>query len=101
MAELLNAPSPENIVFGANMTTLTFHLARSIADTIRPGDEIVVTNLDHDANVTPWTDLERRGATIRVVDFDPADCTLDPRAVHAALSDRTRLVAVTHASNAV
>jgi cysteine desulfurase family protein (TIGR01976 family) len=101
MADLLNAPEPENIVFGANMTTLTFHLARSIADTIRPGDEIVVTSLDHDANVTPWTDLARCGAVVRVVDFDPADCTLDPRAFDAALSERTRLVAVTHASNAV
>ena len=101
MADLLNAPEPENIVFGANMTTLTFHLAHAIAETIRPGDEIVVTNLDHDANVTPWTDLERRGAVVRTVDFDPSDCTLDPNAFDAALSGRTRLVAVTHASNAV
>ena len=101
MADLLNAPAPENIVFGANMTTLTFHLAHSIANTLRPGDEIVVTNLDHDANVTPWTDLERRGAVIRVVDIDPSDCTLDPNAFDAVLSDRTKFVAVTHASNAV
>lgn len=54
MTDLLNAPSPDTIVFGANMTTLAFHLARSLAETIRPGDEIVVTCLDHDANVTPW-----------------------------------------------
>jgi cysteine desulfurase family protein (TIGR01976 family) len=101
MADLLNAPEAENIVFGANMTTLTFHLAHAFAETIRPGDEIVVTNLDHDANVTPWTDLERRGAVVRTVEFDPSDCTLDPDAFDAALSDRTRLVAVTHASNAV
>jgi cysteine desulfurase family protein (TIGR01976 family) len=101
MADLLNAPGPDNIVFGANMTTLTLHLARSLADTIEPGDEIVVTNLDHDANVTPWTDLERRGAAIRVADIDPADCTLDPSAFDSLLSERTRLVAVTHASNAV
>ncbi len=101
MADLLNAPAAENIVFGANMTTLTFHLAHSIAETIRPGDEIVVTTLDHDANVTPWTDLARHGAVIRTVDIDPSDCTLDPDGFDAVLSERTRLVAITHASNAV
>src|SRR5205085_1751051 len=67
MADLLNAPGPENIVFGPNMTTLTFHLARSIGHTIRPGDEIVVTDLDHDANVTPWMELQEAGAVVRVV----------------------------------
>jgi cysteine desulfurase family protein (TIGR01976 family) len=101
MADLLNAPSSQEILFGPNMTTLTFHLARSIAETIRPGDEIVLTNLDHDANVTPWTDLAAAGAEIKFVDFDPADCTLDPAAFERVLSPRTRLVAVTHASNAV
>lgn len=101
MADLLNAPDPDTIVFGPNMTTLAFHLARSLGDTIRPGDEIVVTNLDHDANVAPWTDLAARGAVIRTVDIEPATCQITPGAVQAALSDRTRLVAVTHASNAV
>jgi cysteine desulfurase family protein (TIGR01976 family) len=101
MADLLNAPSPDEIVFGPNMTTLTFHLARSIAETIRPGDEIVVTNLDHDANVTPWTDLQAAGAEIKTVDFHTEDCTLDMTSLQRALSNRTRLVAVTHASNAV
>jgi cysteine desulfurase family protein (TIGR01976 family) len=101
MADLLNAPSPQEILFGPNMTTLTFHLARSIAETIQPGDEIVLTNLDHDANVTPWTDLRAAGAEIKYVDIDPADCTLDPAAVERQLGPRTRLVAVTHASNAV
>ena len=101
MADLLNANDPREIVFGANMTTLTFHLARSLADTIQPGDEIVITNLDHDANVTPWTDLAAQGAVIKVVDIDPADCTLPLENFQAALSERTRLVAVTHASNAV
>src|SRR5579872_4382881 len=80
MADLLNAPEPANIVFGANMTTLTFHLARSIGDALRPGDEIVVTNLDHDGNVSPWTDLQAAGARIRTVDVSD-DCTLDPEAV--------------------
>lgn len=101
MAAMLNAASPDEIVFGANMTTLTFHLARSVADSLRPGDEIVVTNLDHDANVTPWTELESAGAVIRSVDFRPEDCHLPLEAFAEALSPRTRLVAVTHASNAV
>lgn len=100
MADFLHAPGPECIVFGASMTHLTFHLARSFAATISPGDEIVVTNLDHDANVTPWTDLQAHGAIVKVVDIGD-DCALDPAAVAAALSPRTRLVAVTHASNAV
>ena len=101
MTDLLNAPDPHTIVFGANMTTLTFHLARSLAETIRPGDEIVITNLDHDANVTPWTDLQAQGAIIKVVDINTEDCTLPLDNVRHALSERTRLVAVTHASNAV
>ena len=100
MAAMLNA-TEEELVFGPNMTTLTFHLARSIGETLKPGDEIVLTNLDHDANVTPWLDLAAQGAVIKFVDFDPADCTLDPAAFQAALSDRTRLVAITNASNAV
>jgi cysteine desulfurase family protein (TIGR01976 family) len=101
MADLLNAPEPETILFGPNMTTLTFHLARSIAKTIQPGDEIVVTNLDHDANVTPWTDLEAVGATVKVADIHPEDGTLHMDALRRALSPRTRLVAVTAASNAL
>lgn len=101
IADLLNAPGPENIVFGPSMTALTFHLARSLAETIMPGDEIIVTNLDHDANVTPWTDLEAVGAAIRVVDIHAEDGTLDMASLEAALSPRTRLVAVTAASNAV
>ncbi len=101
MADLLNAPGPETVVFGPSMTALTFHLARSLAHTIQPGDEIVVTTLDHDANVAPWTDLEAAGATIQVVDIHPEDGTLDMAGLEAALSPRTRLVAVTAASNAV
>jgi cysteine desulfurase family protein (TIGR01976 family) len=101
MADFLNAPRPENIVFGPNMTTLTFHLARSLAHTVRPGDEIIVTDLDHDANVTPWTDLREVGAEIKVVGIRPDDCTLDMEGLAAAITERTRLVAITHASNAV
>ncbi len=101
MADLLGAPGPETIVFGPSMTALTFHLARSLAETIMPGDEIVVTALDHDANVAPWLDLEAAGAVIRTVDIRPEDGTLNLDGLQAMLSARTRLVAVTHASNAV
>lgn len=102
MADMLSAPGPENIVFGANMTTLTFRIARSIGDTIQPGDEIVVTNLDHDGNVSPWTDLAAQGAVIRTVDIRREDCTLDLGSLARALNPgKTRLVAFTHASNAV
>ena len=100
MADLLNAPDPDTILFGPSMTTLTFHLANAIRRTLKPGDEIVVTTLDHDANVTPWTDMEEAGAIIKVVDIHPEDSTLDMESLAEALTSRTRLVAVTHASNA-
>jgi cysteine desulfurase family protein (TIGR01976 family) len=84
------------------MTALTFHLARSFGETLRPGDEIVVTNLDHDANVTPWTDLAAQGAVIRTADIHTSDTALDLDSYKAALRPgKTRLVAITHASNAV
>ena len=101
MADLLNAPGPETIVFGPSMTALTFHLARSLAETIQPGDEVVVTALDHDANVAPWADLEAAGAVLRVVDVDLTDATLNLDSFAHALSPKTKLVAITHASNAV
>ena len=103
IADLLNAAIPEEIVFGQNMTSLTFAISRSIAKTWNPGDEIVVTRLDHDANVWPWVVAARAcGVEVRYADFDPAaGCTLSVAAVAAQLSDRTRLVAVTHASNAL
>ncbi len=100
MAALLNAPSVENVIFGANMTTLTFHLARSFGETLRPGDEIVLTELDHDANITPWAELQRDGAVIRYADILP-DGTLDMVHLSGLLNERTRLVAVSHASNAI
>jgi cysteine desulfurase family protein (TIGR01976 family) len=93
---------PERIVFGQNSTSLLFHVARSLTRAIGPGDEIVVTRLDHDANVRPWALAARdAGATLRWVDIDPADATLDDHSFEAALSDRTRLVAFTLASNGV
>jgi len=100
VADLIGA-SPEEIVFGPNMTTLTFHISRAIGRLLRPGDEIVVTRLDHDANVAPWLALEERGAVIRWVDFHPEDGTLDLAGLARVLSERTRLVAVGYASNAL
>ena len=101
MAEFLNAQDAREIVFGANMTTLTFAFSRALGRTLQPGDEIVVTQLDHDANVAPWLQLaEARGLTVRVADIDPATCTLDMDDLRAKITDRTKVVAVGYASNA-
>jgi cysteine desulfurase family protein (TIGR01976 family) len=98
---LLGAP-PEQIVFGFSMTALTMALAGAVGRTLQPGDEIVCTRLDHDANVRPWViHAERGGATVRFAEPDPETLELPASAVEAVLSDRTRWVAVTHASNAV
>ena len=102
MADLFGAASPDEIVFGQNMTSLTLSLGRALARTWVDGDEIVVTRLDHDANVSSWMQAaSEAGALVRHVDFDPATGTLDPAAFDSVLSARTRLVAVTHASNAI
>ena len=101
MADLSHAASPAEIVFGPNMTTLTFAFSRAIGKTLQPGDEIVVTVLDHDANVAPWLALQERGVVIRTVDVHPEDVTLDMEDMRAALNERTKLVAVGYASNAV
>jgi len=101
-ADLINAPSADEIIFGANMTTLTFHLSRAVARTLRPGDELIVTRMDHDANVTPWMLAARdAGARTHMVDVHPEDCTLDMDDFSRRLNERTRLVAVACASNAV
>jgi cysteine desulfurase family protein (TIGR01976 family) len=93
---------PGEIVFGPNATTLLLSLSRAFARTLRPGDEVVVTTLDHDANVRPWIlAAEEAGATVRWVDVRTDDVTLATGSFDAALSDRTRLVAFTLASNAV
>lgn len=100
MADLINAPSSEEIVFGQNMTSLTFHLSRSIAAVLEPGDEVMVTRLDHDANVTPWVlAAQDAGAIVRWIDIHPEDCTLDLDSFRDQLSVRTQLVAVGMASN--
>jgi cysteine desulfurase family protein (TIGR01976 family) len=102
MADFLNASRPEEIVFGPNMTSLTFNLSRALARTFQPGDTLVVTHLDHDANISPWLlAAEDRGCRIRWVDFHPEDCTLDLEDLKAALEEKPRLVAVGYASNAV
>jgi cysteine desulfurase family protein (TIGR01976 family) len=96
------AASPAEIVFGANMTTLTFHLARALGRGWAPGDEIVITELDHHANVAPWRALEReRGVTIRAVPFDRGTGQLDWPALERSLGSRTRLLAIGAASNAL
>ncbi|HVQ23153.1 MAG TPA: cysteine desulfurase-like protein [Candidatus Saccharimonadia bacterium] len=100
MEDFLGAP-PGSVKFGPNMTTLTFMLSRAIGRLLGPGDDIVVTRLDHDANVSPWTLMAAdAGATVRWVDIDPSDCTLDLASLDAALKGRPRLVAVGMASNA-
>jgi cysteine desulfurase family protein (TIGR01976 family) len=102
MAAFLNAPSPREIAFGANMTTLTFHLSRSLGREWGPGDEVIVSQLDHQANVAPWRRMaEDRGMTVHVVPFSPDTFTLDLDALERTLSPRTRLVAVGAASNAI
>jgi cysteine desulfurase family protein (TIGR01976 family) len=93
--------TPDEVVFGPNMTTLTFALSRAIGRELSSGDEMLLTHLDHDANISPWRALEERGVIIRMVEINPADCTLDLDDLRRKLSSRTRLVAVGLASNAV
>jgi cysteine desulfurase family protein (TIGR01976 family) len=101
LEDFLNAPAG-SIKFGPNMTTLTFMLSRAIGRLLRPGDDVIVTRLDHDANVTPWILMaEDAGATVRWVDIDPRDCTLDLTSLETALAGHPQLVAVGMASNAV
>jgi len=100
MADFLNCDADE-IVFGANMTSLTFALSRALGRDLGPGDEIVLTLLDHDANFSPWQALEEKGVTIRTVKFNESDCTLDMQDLAAKIGSRTKLVAVGYASNAV
>jgi cysteine desulfurase family protein (TIGR01976 family) len=101
VADLVGARR-DGVVFGRSATQLTFDLARAMSASWGPGDEVVVTRLDHDANVTPWVlTAEGVGATVRRADFDPERAELDPDHVAAVLSERTRLVALTAASNLV
>jgi cysteine desulfurase family protein (TIGR01976 family) len=102
VADFLGAGSPDEIKFGYNMSTLTLHIGRSIGATLEPGDEIVVTTLDHEANVSTWRAMAAdRGVTVQTVDIDSADVTLDLEDLESKLGPRTKLVAVGYASNAV
>lgn len=101
VADLLGA-TPRGVVFGRSMTQLTVDFGRTLARTWAPGDEVVVSKLDHDANVRPWVlAAQSVGATVRFVDFDPATGELTAEHVAAVLSERTRLVALTGASNLI
>jgi cysteine desulfurase family protein (TIGR01976 family) len=100
MADFLGCDSDE-VVFGPNMTTLTFAMSRAIGRELGPGDEILLTHLDHDANVSPWRALEERGVKIQFVDIHEEDCTLDMEDMARKINSRTRVVAVGYASNAV
>jgi cysteine desulfurase family protein (TIGR01976 family) len=100
MADYFNCDASE-VVFGQNMTTITFALARAIARELKTGDEIVVTTLDHDANVAPWRALEEKGIVIRQVDIREEDCTLDLEDLKRKITSKTKLVAVGYASNMV
>lgn len=102
MMDFLNARLPEEIAFGQNMTSLTFSISRAISRTWKPGDEIVLTRVDHDANISPWLmAAQDRGVTVRWLDFRPEDCTLILDTLPELLNEKTRLVAVTYASNAI
>jgi cysteine desulfurase family protein (TIGR01976 family) len=101
-ADLLGCEDADEVVFGANMTSLTFALSRALARTWRPGDEVIVTTLDHDANVSPWVLAARdAGAVVHRVGVNPEDCTLRLEEYERLFSPRTRLVALGCASNAV
>lgn len=101
-AEFINAAHPNEVILGPNMTTLTFRISRAMGALFQPGQTLVVTRLDHDANVTPWTRLaEDRQLRVRTVDFNPATGMLDMESLKAALSEGACLVAVGYASNAL
>ena len=101
-ADLFGTDDSDEVAFGPNMTTLTLALSRAMGATWQPGDEVIVSRLDHDANVTPWVLAARdAGAVVKHIDVNPQDCTLDLASFEAALTERTRLVAVGYASNCV
>src|SRR5512143_376595 len=102
MADFLNAESAHEIVFGNNMTTLTFNMARALASRLSPGDEIVVTRLDHDANISPWLlTAEDRGCKVTWVDFDVEDGTLKMEEYARAMERKPKIAAFGYASNAL
>jgi cysteine desulfurase family protein (TIGR01976 family) len=100
LADFLHAPDPDCIAFGPNMTTITFKVAHALGRMLNPGDEIVTTRLEHDANIAPWLMLEAAGAVVRFIDIDPSDMTLNMTSAEEVIGPRTRLVAAGLASNA-
>jgi cysteine desulfurase family protein (TIGR01976 family) len=100
MGDFFNC-DPGEVVFGQNMTTITFAISRAIGRELNAGDEILLTTLDHDANFSPWKALEEKGVVIRQVDIREEDCTLDLEDLKRKLNEKTKLVAVGYASNAV
>jgi len=102
LADFLNADLPQEIIFGANMTSLAFKLSRSLAGELTAQDEFIVTRLDHDANIAPWTIIAaERGCKVHWLDFDVEDCTLRLDQYESLLNERTKFVALGYASNAV
>ena len=100
MADFLGAASPQEIIIGANMTTLTYHMSRTLGRTMKPGDEIILTRMDHEGNVSPWLQLaEDLGLIVRWLPFDRQSWQVEEAALAALLTDRTRLVALNYASN--
>jgi cysteine desulfurase family protein (TIGR01976 family) len=100
MADFLGAATPEEVVIGPNMTTLTYHMSRTLGRAFKPGDEIVLTRMDHEGNVSPWLQLaEDLGLVVRFVPFDQQTWQVEEQALAAAMTDRTRLVALNYASN--
>lgn len=100
IADLLGAARPEEISFGQNMTSVTLHVSRSLARTLAEGDELVVTRLDHDANISPWLlAAQDKGCAVRWVDFDPCECAWSVEEMARQVTPRTKIVAVGYASN--
>ena len=100
MADFLGARTPEEVIIGANMTTLTYHMSRTLGRDFAPGDEIIVTRMDHEGNVSPWLQLaEDRGLTVRFLPFDTSTWQVEEDDLRKLLNDRTKLVALNYASN--
>jgi len=99
IAQLINAPDPDTVVLGPSTSALFRILAHCFGQTLQPGDEIIVTNADHEAHITPWMELQQRGIVIKTWRVDPASWELRPEDLEALLTPRTRLVALTHTSN--
>ncbi|HEY4191594.1 MAG TPA: cysteine desulfurase-like protein [Mesorhizobium sp.] len=100
MADFLGAATPEEIIIGANMTTLTYHMSRTLGRDFKAGDEIIVTRMDHEGNVAPWLQMaEDRGLVVHFLPFDEDSWQVEEAALSALLSEKTRLVALNYASN--